>query len=204
MQFSIRQQCNLLGLSRSNLYYLRGDRDIEKEEHLRGKIDKDIGTVVKSENPLDKLISYIEQERPLKISKEKFIGRGVSHPLFNLMRWYFKSRNAVCFGTGIGIRKNMGKKYSLEYDHIFAWSILKDAGYNINNRHKYSLAQEITNRAILTLVENRKKEAKYADVYLKSVKENFPEALRLQSIPEDENFWKLENYEKFIDKDERC
>ncbi|MBU1086175.1 MAG: DUF262 domain-containing protein [Candidatus Omnitrophica bacterium] len=167
---------------------------------LPQKLDKDIGIVVKSKNPFDELITIIDQERPLKIVKEEFVGRDVRHPLFSLMRWYFKSRNAVCLGTGIGIRQNMGKKYSLEYDHIFAWSILRDAGYNMNNRHKYSLAQEITNRAILTQEENRKKEAKYADVYLKSVKEKFPDALRLQSIPEDENLWKLENYEKFIDK----
>lgn len=167
---------------------------------LQQKLDKDIGIIIGSENPFDELISNIEQERPLKITKDEFVGRGVSHPLFNLMRWYFKSKGAVCFGTGIGIRKNMGKKYSLEYDHIFAWSILKDAGYGTNNKYRYSLAQEITNRAILTQEENRKKEAKCADVYLKGVKEKYPEALKLQCIPSDKNLWKLENYELFLDK----
>lgn len=167
---------------------------------LGQKLDKDIGIVTTAKNPFDELIASIEQERPLKITKDEFIGRDVRHPLFNLMRWYFKSRGAVCFGTGLGIRKNMGKKYSLEYDHIFAWSLLRDAGYNMNNRHKYSLAQEITNRAILTQDENRRKEAKHADVYLKGVKDKFPDALKLQCIPEDENLWKLENYEKFLDK----
>ena len=127
---------------------------------LQQKLDKDIGIVIRSENPFDELISNIEQERPLKITKDEFVGRGVSHPLFNLMRWYFKSKGAVCFGTGIGIRKNMGKKYSLESDHIFAWSILRDAGYGTNNKYKYSLAQEITNRAILSARREQKKGSK--------------------------------------------
>lgn len=92
----------------------------------------------------------------------------------------------------------MGKKYGLENDHIFAYSILRDAGYDQSNRHKYQLAQEITNRAILTQVENRDKTAKKADAYLKQVKKNFPNALKLQCVPEDEQLWKVENYERFL------
>ncbi|MCG7859722.1 hypothetical protein MD537_22275, partial [Flavihumibacter sediminis] len=47
--------------------------------------------------------------------------------------------------------------------------------------------------------ENREKSATYAEVYLKRVKKEFPNALKLQCIPEDENLWKVENYEKFLD-----
>lgn len=166
---------------------------------LPQKLDKDLGIVSRAKNPFDELIAIIESERSLKITKDEFVGRGVSHPLFNLMKWYFKSKKAVCLGTGLGIRKNMGKKYELENDHIFAWSILRDAGYNKNNRHKYSLAQEITNRALLTQEENRRKEAKKAEVYLAKVVKKYPEALALQSIPEDATLWKLENYEKFLE-----
>jgi len=72
------------------------------------------------------------------------------------MRWYFKSKKAICFNTGVGIRQNMGKKYLLESDHIFPYSLLKERGYDFNNRHKYALAQEITNRAVLTQIGNWK------------------------------------------------
>ena len=48
----------------------------------------------------------------------------------------------------------MGKKYELEWDHIFPYSVLRDNGYNINNSIKYRYAQEITNRAILTATAN--------------------------------------------------
>jgi hypothetical protein len=94
----------------------------------------------------------------------------------------------------------MGKKYDLEWDHIFAYSILKKNGYGMNNRRKYALAQEITNRAVLTQVANRTKSAKLADGYLTEVKEKFPNSLKLQCIPEDEELWKLENFELFLDK----
>ena len=59
------------------------------------------------------------------------------------MKWYFKSQNAICLGTGLSIRKNMGKKYSLENDHIFAYSVLRDSEYyDMDDRIDKSLAQE--------------------------------------------------------------
>lgn len=162
------------------------------------KLDKDIGIVVRSDNPFDELINIIKLERPLEILPEEFEGVDVRNALYSLMRWYFKSKNAICLTTGIGIRQNMGSKYALEWDHIFPYSILKDNGYSQQNRLKYPLAQEITNRVILTQTANRSKSNKYADDYLKSVKEKLPDALKLQSIPEDENLWKLENFEDFL------
>lgn len=167
---------------------------------LPQKLDKDLGIIANEENPFDKLLKIIELERPLEISKDEFIGVGVQHPLWGLMKWYFKSKNAICLSTGLNIRKNMGKKYDLEWDHIFPYSVLKANGYNMNNRMKYALAQEITNRAVLTQVANRTKSAKYADGYLLEVSEKFPNGLKLQCIPEDQELWKLENYELFLEK----
>lgn len=165
---------------------------------LQQKLDKDLGIVANSENPFDEILNIIKQERPLEISQDEFEGAGVSNALYSMMRWYFKNKNAVCLTTGICIRQNMGNKYMLEWDHIFPYSILKANGYNMNNRHKYSLAQEITNRAILTQLANRGKSAKQAKDYLKSVKEKYPQALKLQCIPEDESLWELDRFEDFL------
>ena len=165
---------------------------------LPQKLDKDLQIVSDEENPFDKLLGIIDAERRLEIAPDEFIGIGISHPLWGLMRWYFKSREAVCFSTGVGLRRNMGKKYELEWDHIFAYSTLKKAGYGWENRHKYRLAQEITNRAVITQIANRSKSNKPAAGYLKSVRENFPGALKLQVIPEQEELWQIENYEGFL------
>ena len=165
---------------------------------LSSKLDKDIGIVVNEDNPFDKLLNIIKLERPLEISPDEFIGRGIQHPLWGLMTWYFKSKNAICFSTGVSIRKNMGKKFELEWDHIFPWSALRDRGYNRNNSTKYALAQEITNRAILTQTANRTKLNKPAEGYLKEVNDKFPKAQTLQCIPQNEVLWKIENFEDFL------
>ncbi len=165
---------------------------------LPQKLDKDLNIVRNAEHPFDELLNNIKLERFLEITPEEFIGVGIRHALYSLMRWYFKSKGAVCFTTGVGIRQNMGKKYSLEWDHIFPYSLLKKRGYNLNNRHKYALAQEITNRVILTQTANRRKGKRDPKGYLLDVKERFPNALKLQVVPEKEELWELENYEKFL------
>jgi len=167
---------------------------------LPQKLDKDLSIINENPNPFDTLLVLIDEERPLEIKPSEFIGRDIRHPLFSLMKWYFKSKGAICFGTGLSLRKNMGKKYCLERDHIFAYSILRDSGiYDMGNQFHYAIAQEITNRAILTKIENREKSAMFADIYLTEVKKRFPNALKLQCIPEDESLWKVENYEKFLE-----
>jgi hypothetical protein len=67
------------------------------------------------------------------------------------------------------------------------------------NRVKYALAQEFTNRALLTQTANRSKQAMDPAVYLENVTHNYPKALALQCIPEDRDLWKLENYDEFLE-----
>ena len=162
------------------------------------KLDKDLGVIKNRQKPFAELLTLIEQERRLEISGDEFVGRGVRHPLFSLMRWYFKSLNAVCLGTGISLRQNMGAEYALEKDHIFPYAALKANGYAIDNRFKYALAQELTNRAILTQLENRSKSDTAARTYLLEVSNNYPTALDLQCIPADPALWEMDKFEEFL------
>ena len=165
---------------------------------LPQKLDRDLRVVNEADNPFDELLAVIEEERYLEITPDEFVGRSISHPLFSLVRWYLKSRGAFCFTTGVALRQAMGKKYKLENDHIFPFSKLKSKGYGRENRLKYSLAQELTNRAILTQIANRTKSATDAKDYLESVVAKSPSALSLQCIPEDPDLWELDNYEQFL------
>lgn len=167
---------------------------------LPQKLDRDLRTVAESPQPFDPLLQVIAEESRLELQPTEFVGRAIQHPLFSMMRWYLKSRGAVCFTTGMSLRKNMGSKYQLERDHIFPYSKLKEVGYGEGNRVKYALAQELTNRAILTQVANRTKSATHAADYLAGVKVKFPKALELQCIPEDTELWKIENYEEFLEE----
>lgn len=163
------------------------------------RLDKDLSIIRESAAPFDEMLANLQQERPLEVTADEFVGRDIRHPLFSLMRWYFKSRDAVCFGTGVGIRKPMGERYMLENDHIFPYSALRDSGYPVDNRFKYQLAQELTNRAILTKLENREKSDTPAADYLLKAKSLFPGALDKQSIPADPSLWELGRYEEFLD-----
>lgn len=165
---------------------------------LPQKLDRDLRTIKESKNPFDELLAVIEEERRLEITPDEFVGRSISHPLFGLLRWYLKSRNAVCFTTGVVLRQAMGKRYALENDHIFPYSKLKAQGFGQENRLKYSLAQELTNRAILTQIANRAKSAIDARSYLSDVRARFPDSLALQCVPEDPALWEIENYEAFL------
>lgn len=165
---------------------------------LPQKLDRDLRTLTESKQPFDDLLQIIAEENRLEILPGELEGRAIQHPLFSMVRWYLKSRNAVCLTTGISLRRNMGCKYQLENDHIFPYSQLKKVGYGHGNRVKYALAQEFTNRAILTQVANRKKSDTSASEYLASVKEKFPRALGLQCIPEDVGLWQIEHYEQFL------
>lgn len=165
---------------------------------LPQKLDRDLRIVAESKNPFDELLAVIEEERRLEITPDEFVGRSISHPLFGLVRWYLKSRNAVCLTTGVELRQAMGRKYALENDHIFPYSKLKTRGYGTDNRLKYSLAQELTNRAILTQVANRSKGARDAKDYLADADARFPGSLALQCVPERRDLWDIENYEAFL------
>ena len=167
---------------------------------LPQKLDRDLRTLTESAQPFDDLLRVIaEEENRLEIMPFEFEGRAITHPLFSMVRWYLKSRGAVCLTTGLSLRRNMGGDYQLELDHIFPFSKLKLAGYGKGNRLKYSLAQEFTNRAILTKKANRTKSDTNAADYLRTVKDKFPKSLDLQCIPTDERLWEIENYEEFLE-----
>ncbi len=166
---------------------------------FKQKLDFDLRIIKEKARPFEELLGVIREERRLEITPEEFVGRTTSHPLFGLLRWYIKSRGATCFTTGLGLHQNMGEKYQLENDHIFPWAILKKHGYGRENRVLYQYAQELTNRAVLTRLANRRKSDSPAEEYLTHIRENSPNALSKQCIPENPELWKVENYEEFLE-----
>jgi hypothetical protein len=83
---------------------------------LPQKLDRDLRFIAEAKSAFDELLAVIAEERPLEIMPDEFIGRSINHPLYGLMLWYFKSRNAICFTTVLAIRQVMGKQYQLEND----------------------------------------------------------------------------------------
>ena len=162
------------------------------------KLDKDIDIIATSEIPFDALLNNIGSERTLFISAEEFAGADTKSALWSMMRWYFKSRNAVCITTGLSIRKDMNKKYTLTWDHIFQASLLKKNGYGQENRIERATMKEIANRLVLLETTTRSKNTKDAKGYLAEVQSKFPDALGKQLIPPDSELWAVENFEQFL------
>ena len=63
---------------------------------LPQKLDYDLRIVAGHRSPFDRLLDIIREERGGNISilADEFEGRAIRHPLFALMRWHMKSRDA--------------------------------------------------------------------------------------------------------------
>ena len=80
---------------------------------LPQKLDRDLRTLTESEQPFDNLLQVIAEERPLEVLPLEFAGRATQHPLFSMVRWYLKSRDAVCLTTGVSGHGYLADKVSL-------------------------------------------------------------------------------------------
>lgn len=162
------------------------------------KLETELKVIDRTAEPWDQLVSFIAEKRSLKVTAEELKGVVIQSPLFTVMRWIFKARDATCLTTGAKLHQVMGKQYALERDHIFPTKVLKMHGYGQEDTERYALAQEISNRMILTQVANRQKSDIEPAVYLKDAKEKFPSALWKQCVPEDPALWTVGRFEDFL------
>ncbi|CAN7719221.1 GmrSD restriction endonuclease domain-containing protein [Mesorhizobium sp. LjRoot246] len=162
------------------------------------KLETELKIIEKVDDPWDNLVALIAEKRPLAITPEELERIPIQNPIFTVMRWVFKARDAVCLTVGTKLHQTMGEKYSLERDHIFPTRLLKEHGYGQSNAPKYALAQEVSNRMILTKVGNRQKSDAEPTAYLTSAMETFPNALARQCIPEDKTLWDIARFEDFL------
>ena len=162
------------------------------------KLNTELKVIEKGADPWDHLVGFIAEKRSLEITEQELERVAIQSPLFTVMRWIFKARGAVCLTTGSKLHQIMGDKYVLERDHIFPTRLLKEHGYGQDDYSKYALAQEISNRMILTKVANRQKSDVEPAAYLEQARTNFPDALSLQCIPEDEGLWDVSRFDDFL------
>lgn len=162
------------------------------------KLDTELKLIDKGGDPWDQLVALIAEKRPLAITPQELERIPIQNPIFTVMRWVFKARDAVCLTAGTKLHQSMGEKYSLERDHIFPTRLLKEHGYGQSDTVKYALAQEVCNRMILTKVGNRKKSDAEPEAYLSNARSDFPNALARQCIPEDEALWTVDRFEDFL------
>lgn len=148
------------------------------------QLDEDIKDI-KKENNLQGLFKNLKNKvGRLKISTDDFVGSGNDKKL--LLYVICKEEGATDWFKGHKITTS-----DIQYHHIYPRSLLKKRGIDGN------LINDISNIAFLTEKANKTILNKEPSEYLKDIDE---EKLKKQFVPLDKELWKLENYEKFLEK----
>ena len=147
----------------------------------------------KSSAALSLLRNLREQGERLVIEDSDIESQLTKHsPYFTTMFLAFKAKQAkdwdskavICFNKEDGRRK-------LEFHHIFPIKVLEDNGCDeqeINDIRNLMFLDEKTNKRLGKTAPSK---------YLKKVHLN---SLRAQCIPEEQDLWKLKNYDQFLEK----
>jgi len=147
-------------------------------------------------DPTSELIKQIEEDvGRIKVEASDLAKRGKrSKRFYNMLKIITRAQKPVDWNTGEPLRGN----FELESHHIFPKSILYNNEYDTSEDTK--IVNEVANRAFITPKTNREIFNNPPSKYLPKVKEDHPEALKKQFIPENSELWKLDNYEDFLHK----
>jgi hypothetical protein len=161
------------------------------------KLEKDVSIVVRETIPWTSLCDQIiDQRGRVDVKASDFEGRGLMHPLYNLVFIVAKAFGAVDWNTGTSLRMAVGINYSLQNAYIFPQTLLYQNGYDSENHLHRKIVSEIANRVVL------KNAHPYPNLppeeYFPLIEEKFPGALAKQFVPMQPELWKLNNFDDFL------
>ena len=145
---------------------------------------------IQEDNALEILQSKISRDRGGNAMRE-LQGRINNTNKFAL-HYAIRKNNALDWWEGTKI-ENTGK---IEFHHIFPKKVLRDAGYSdvlINDIRNIAIVSRKANRTISDM-----KPEKYFTEEVGDMNRVFS-----QFVPEDNKFWKVENYEEFLQEREK-
>ncbi len=168
------------------------------------RLEHDVSLVARHRKPWLVLIKQIEDQRGrIKVKPGDLEGRGAQHPLYRMAFIIAKTQGAVDWFNGASLGVTHGTSYKIHSHHIFPSSILYKNGFDSDNHLHRKLVNEIANRAFLTADTNINISNKVPAEYFADVENKYPGALVKQFIPMNPEFWKVENYRKFLDSRRR-
>jgi hypothetical protein len=152
-------------------------------------------SLLESESPTDQLIQEIRDERGrIEVQASDLQGRGKrTRRFYNMVRTVTRANDPVDWKTGEPLKGS----YQLDSHHIFPKSKLYKK-YDSGNATHRKLVNEIANRAFLTPSTNQQLGDDLPEEYLPGILEDHPQALKSQFIPDNQELWKLDNYEDFL------
>ncbi len=151
--------------------------------------------------PIDDLIETLKEDKgDPAVTKANLTARGVGHPLYDMTNIVIRAKGGVDWANGIKLSKPFGKKYRVERHHVFPQSVLEKEGYDTGNLFHRRLVHEIANRVPLTRSSNMEIFDKKPQKYFPILEKRYPGNLKKFFIPMNQELWKLENYEDFLER----
>lgn len=159
------------------------------------KMAQDMNVIQEGEG-VEGLLRLIRQQRgDLKLTPEDFWGWSTGARFYPLLYLLTRMNHAKDFGSGLELTHNLlGKNSTLEVHHIFPKDILYKAGKS------KSIVNSLANYAFLTKETNLEISNRRPEEYMPYYAGKQPGALESNWIPIDQELWKVENYEVFLQK----
>lgn len=165
------------------------------------RLDKDVNIIMTRPDFITALINEIEDQRGrIEVKPSDLEGRGSGHALYKMLYVVTKANKAIDWSNGGAIYGTIGDYYSIQSHHIFPQAYLYRNGYDGHNHLHKKQVNEIANRAFITRDTNYSISDKDPSIYLPQVKDEYPNALKKQFIPEDSSLWTAEKYQEFLQK----
>lgn len=160
-------------------------------------LTKDLSVMALNEDdPTSEMIEQIKEDvGRIEVEASDLAKKGKrSKRFYNMVKIVTRAQKPIDWKTGEPLRDN----FELQSHHIFPKDILYEERYDTSEDTK--IVNEVANRAFVTTRTNMEIFTDSPDEYLPEVKEDHPEALKKQFIPENPELWKLENYRDFLQK----
>lgn len=164
-------------------------------------MQKDV-SLLGAEDPTGALVErIIDQRGRIRIEARDIADRSASSPYFRFTYTLARANGAKDWFTGLTLYKQaVGSSNGLESHHIFPKAVLRRAGLSLDEHR--GLINQVANRAFLTQKANRAISASAPDEYLPNVQADHPGSLQAQSVPMNQELWRVERFAEFLDA--RC
>lgn len=157
-------------------------------------LSQDLRAIENTENPLDRLISLLSQNRgDLRLRESDFLVWSKGARFYPLLYMLTRTGHAKDWNTGLELSSHLlGRLSRLEVHHIFPKALL----------YKYDYPRQdvnaLANFTFLTQETNLYVTDKNPSEYLEEFAAKNPGAIESHWIPMDRNLWKVENYNDFL------
>lgn len=164
------------------------------------RLDHDVAIVKAKDEPWKDLREQIiDQRGRIDVKGSDFEGREAQHPLYRMVFILAKAHGAVDWFNGTPLGATHGVSYKIHSHHVFPQSVLYENGYDPQNHLHRKIVNQIANRAFLTAEANIGLKDRLPEDYFPEVEEHFPGALAKQFIPMDQELWRLDRFESFLE-----